>query len=239
MRRRRPSELMPMKNGLRIGFCVTAIVLLGALTMPLGFAEDVDFDTHNDGKASTPAAAPGDSQSSPGEDAASRPAGNSDDIDTRISVQPHRPTGKPDKVGGGKAKINLPVVANIHRRVFSPSGASHQTTHNAIGAAILQHDSSEQRGSERAIAPTVASSPAAAIFGSAGGTTGGLAKPAGVPEHGAILQPNTSPIVSPDTFRRAAINGTSMSRRGPGTSGIGGPAKTAAGINGSTIRPTH
>ncbi|MGO9702734.1 MAG: hypothetical protein ACLPX7_26140 [Xanthobacteraceae bacterium] len=40
-------------------------------------------------------------------------------------------------------------------------------------------------------------------------------------------------------MNRSAINGTNLIRAGSAPSGIGGPAKTVAGINGTTIRPPH
>ncbi len=47
---------------------------------------------------------------------------------------------------------------------------------------------------------------------------------------------NPTAITMPN---RAAIGGAGIIRPGSGLSGLGGPAKTGVGINGTTIRPKH
>jgi hypothetical protein len=68
----------------------------------------------------------------------------------------------------------------------------------------------------------------------AGSTIGRITKPPG-----SFERPTASVIVGPVVVNRSAINGTELIRPGSAPSGIGGPAKTVASINGTTIRPPH
>jgi hypothetical protein len=54
-----------------------------------------------------------------------------------------------------------------------------------------------------------------------------------------IFRPVTRQTVTPTTLNRATIGGPGAIRPGSGPSPLGGPAKAAAGINGTTIRSKH
>jgi hypothetical protein len=57
-----------------------------------------------------------------------------EDIDTRITVQPHGPpAGKPGRVGGATNPIVPLKLINPHRRTFSPSRAANRFAPNASG----------------------------------------------------------------------------------------------------------
>jgi hypothetical protein len=214
------------ESRLRIGVYLLAVALFGALPVPAAFAEDAD-GTHNNGSGANPSAATGGSQAPSGEDAISASGGREpDDIDTRITVQPHRVNGKPDKATDLKAKPNAPAVKNLHRRTFSASRASTATVRNAISTPITSPQGVERQEGAHLYAPSIS-------HGAAAGTSAR-------PEVG-IVRPNVSQqFANPPapTFLNRGVGGTSVSRRG-GPSGIGGPAKTTVGINGSTIRPAH
>jgi hypothetical protein len=103
---------------------------------------------------------------------------------------------------------------------------------NSIGVFVAHHEGPAQRTGERF--PTVMYGPAFGPIGSAGSATGRLTN-----DEGAIvrLPPNSNLVVRPTILNRGTINGTSLIRSGASSSGIGGPAKTAEGINGTMIRP--
>ena len=230
---------MAMESGLKIGSCLLAIALVAASTMRASFAEEPGSGARDDRKASSPSAAPNGSQPPSSEDAASGSGGkNSDPIDTSMSVPPRRLGAKPGKVGEAKAKVESPAVRNLHRRTFSVSRASNQTLRNAIGAPVTQHESVERLGSEHVSSPIPPHVPAGTI-GTVGNATGDLARREGNLERPNSLRPNASPIARPTVLSRGAINGADLNRRGVGASSVGGPAKTVAGINGTTVRPTH
>ena len=230
---------MLTNNHSRVGNSLFAVMLLGLLTQA-AFAEDTDAGRHEGNSTSNlsaaPSAPPSSAQTSSGENAASESTAKSaDDIDTRISVQPRRTGTKPGKVGEARAKLSLPAVKNPHRRVFSASAASRQTVRNAVSVPVSQQELLERHAGEH---PFAASTPhiSAGAIGVVGNAGVGVAKPGAGLIRQTSLPP--SPGVGSPMLNRG-ISGTSVGHRGVNPSGLGGPAKTAAGINGTTIRPTH
>jgi len=271
---------MPTKNRLRIGACVLATVLLGALpATQTVYAEEAGSGTHNSGtsnsgasnsgasnsgasnsgtsnsgtsnsgasnsgahdsaihdgsKASDSSVGPSGSQPPVSGDAVSGVGPNANDIDTRITVQPHRrPGAKADTVGQAKAKFTLPTVKNPHRRVFSASGASNRTVRNTVSVPISQQELLERRAGEHPLSASTPH-PTAGAIGVVGHTALGMAKS----ESGFVRQITVPRTASPIIVNRG-ISGTSAGRRGVSSAVIGGPAKTVAGINGTVIRPAH
>ena len=226
-------------NHSRVGNSLFAVMLLGLLTQA-AFAEDTDAGRHEGNSTSNlsaaPSAPPNSAQTSSGENAASESTAKSaDDIDTRISVQPRRTGTKPGKVGEARAKLSLPAVKYPHRRVFSASAASRQTVRNAVSVPVSQQELLERHAGEH---PFAASTPhiSAGAIGVVGNAGVGVAKPGAGLIRQTSLPP--SPGVGSPMLNRG-ISGTSVGHRGVNPSGLGGPAKTAAGINGTTVRPTH
>jgi hypothetical protein len=214
----------------RIGSRFFAIVLLGLLPQ-MAFAEDTAAGGHQGNATSNAAGAPSGSGASFSEESAAK---NTDDIDTRISVQPRHTGNKPGKAGEAKVKFNLSGVKNPHRRVFSASRANKQAVRNAVSVPISQHEMLERQGSEHAFTAPTQHLPAATI-GAIGNTTIGIAKTESGLAHHVIVPPSASP-----TMLNRNLNGTSASHRGVTSAGIGGPARTATtGLNGTTIRPPH
>jgi hypothetical protein len=225
---------------LRISFCVLVIVLFCAWPMQSGFAAEAA--STSDSKAALPAAS-SNSQPGSGEDARSDAGGansdkNSDPIDTRISLQPRRSGPRPGPLGDAKANAEAPVVRNAHRRTFFASRPSAPTVRNAIGASVAEHESPPRIGGERIVSPVLPRTPAAGTTTSIGNAAG-LAKNGAALEHPTNMQRNTNPIGGSTALTRGAIGGTSLSHRGAGPSSLGGPAKTIAGINGTTVRLLH
>lgn len=232
---------MAMENRRKIGLCLLAIALFGTVTMPAGFAEEAGQRTHDDADGAKSSARQGSSQSPYRENAASVHDGqNSDPIDTRISVQPRRPVGKPGKVGDARGNFQPPpIVSNPHRRTFLASSPVSPVLHNAIGLPVPQHESVVRLGGQRTVAPLLPHLPTTPQ-GPVASVSGGLARGGAYLERPAQLQLNANPIVKPTALSRGTVNGTSLPRHGIAVSGrIGGPSRTVAGINGSTIRSTH
>ncbi len=241
---------MSTENRLRISACVLATVLLGALpTVQAVYAEEAGSGTRDSGasnsgtrdsaihggsKGSDSSVGPSGSQPRGSGDAVSGVSPNADDIDTRITVQPHRrPGAKVDTVGQAKGKFTVPTVKNPHRRVFSASGASNRTVRNTVSVPISPQELLERRAGEHPLSASVPHPPAGAI-GMVGHTALGTAKS----ETGFGRQITVPRTASPIIVNRG-ISGTSAGHRGVSSAVIGGPAKTVAGINGTVIRPTH
>jgi hypothetical protein len=73
----------------------------------------------------------------------------------------------------------------------------------------------------------------------AGSGAGGLAN-TGVDAGGArIVRPVSSPIATAPALSSGRIDGARLIRPALAPVGLGGPAKTAVGINGTTFRPKH
>jgi hypothetical protein len=168
---------------------------------------------------------------------------NTEDIDTRITVQPHAPPGKSGKLGRTTNPIQPLHLINSHRRMFSPSRAAGRISPNASGILngqrqILQHGSAEHTESDG-----VRLTPNVGTATGVGNANTSLAKPGGTPIHEPIFH---SPAISPvgagaKNHMGASIGGPASNHHtvGASTVGIGGPARTVNGINGTSIRESR
>ena len=214
-----------------IGCRVFAIVLLGLLPQ-VAFAEDAGSGGHRGDASSNVSAAPNGAQAPSSENAVSESAvKNTDDIDLRITVQPRHTGSKPAKAGAANVKFSLAGVKNPHRRVFSASRAYQQTQRNAVSVPISQHELLlDRRAGEHSLTLPTTHLPAATI----GNTTLGIVKSGAGIGHQIIVPPSASP-----TVLSRGISGTNAGRRSVNSVNIGGPARTAVGLNGTLMRPTH
>lgn len=196
-------------------------------------SESAVRNTQNPGTQSAPAAGGEAAKSSTGEGAPRETSagGNAEGIDTRITVPPRRSGGGRDKIAGPKAVKLVPPRNLLARRAAVPSGAE-PVVRNAVGAVVLRHAGFEQHNGERSLTVVPSS-----ISGTSNPAASAIGRP--VKSLGPSERPTTSLIVRPVVVNRSAINGTNLIRAGSAPSGIGGPAKTVAGINGTTIRPPH
>ena len=160
---------------------------------------------------------------------------NEDAIDTRDTVLPHRLGNRRDAVEEVKALKSVAPRNLLGRRTLS-HGATEGVARNAIGIPVARRDGSEQHVGQHRDFPIGIHGPAPAAIGANESTTSRLAKAQGRIDRGTT---SANPIVRPAVSNRGTINGTSLMRAGSGPSGIGGPAKTVAGINGTAIRPKH
>ena len=212
---------MSTESGFRIIALALAIALFGALTWRPGLAEEAN--------SAAGAAAPAVENAGPAPGAKDRDA-----IDTRIAVVPHRPDAKRTGLGTASAVRSVSPRNLLSRRVLPP-GTSEPGARNALGIPVVGVEGSGQHSGTHGFA--VVHSPALGPIGIVGGTSDAPSKPPIFSVRPLHLQPSV--IASPTTLSRGSINGTGFTHRGVGPSGIGGPAKTVAGINGSAIRPAH
>lgn len=143
---------------------------------------------------------------------------------------------------GRSARTGVKPVApgHVHARPISTPATSARVTRNAIGVpVVVQHESVERRDSERHDLPSSVRNSAAATTGVAGSRSGGPARVEGGLGGPRMVHPNAGPTVTATVLNRATIGGTGVIRPGSGPSVLGGPAKAAPGINGTTIRPKH
>jgi hypothetical protein len=145
-----------------------------------------------------------------------------DGIDTRITVLPHRPDRKSDTVRDTKTKFKLGVPASVRGRPLLHPGVPALAARNAIALPVaartdLPRPSGEPRGlSEQS------------------------SKPSGLnPGRRRVGLSQIGPDASVAAYKSGKINGTGLIRPGTAPSGIGGPARSTAGINGTTITSKH
>jgi len=160
---------------------------------------------------------------------------NLDGIDTSNTVQPRRLANGRPRIGPVKA-ISLGPRNLLAPRRLAP-GRSQTTGRNAIGIPVVRSGSLERRfGGRHDFSISIVGHGASSSPGASLSTPDRLAKVEG-PIDRPIVHAN--PVVRPWVLNRGTINGTTLSHRGIGPSNVGGPAKTVAGINGTSIRPVH
>jgi hypothetical protein len=231
---------MTINDRLKLKFVsLTLILSLAAALATSAAAEEAAPQPSSDAKAANSAAhspdlSPTDNNSTP-------PSGgaNTEDIDTRITVQPHGPPpGRPGRVGGTTNLIVALKLVNPHRRTFSPSRAANRFVPNGSGIPGPQRQNVQQNLGEHF--EYKGPGQRSVIGGTGGGGGVGLAKPGSPLGRQQILQPTgISPVAGGSkTLIRGGIGGASLNHHavGSGTVGIGGPARTVTGINGTSIQ---
>ena len=136
---------------------------------------------------------------------------NTDDIDTRITVQPHGPpAGKPGKVGGATNPIVPLKLVNPHRRTFSPSRPPIVSCQR-VGLRRPQHQNVQQNLGQRFEYQGLGQRGT----GGGGGGGVGLAKPGSPFGRQQAFQPSgISPIAGGSkTLIRGGIGGANLNRR--------------------------
>jgi len=168
-------------------------------------------------------------------------------IDTRIA-EPHGPHSKSaTKAGDWKKTIMARPSKNSGERQppRDPSAAGGMAR-NAIGtlmqnraAAASAKGLSATDGAKNAVGGPVMNILAGTASNAVNGTVTN-AIGVTVPIRASATGPNGQVASVVTTLADAAINGTTMTRRGTGPGVVGGPAKNAAGvINGTLIKPRH
>ena len=137
---------------------------------------------------------------------------------------PHWNRDKTTNIRTGKVVTPRNLLA---RRTPVPNGTG-VTYRNAIGTANIRRDVPLQRHDARGNLPGIAHVP--------GGATSANA-PTGLP--GAMDRRFAEPHWQTAAPVRGAISGTGMTHHAIAPAVIGGPARVAGGISGTTIRPKH
>jgi hypothetical protein len=231
------------RTKLKVVSWISALALAATFAASVS-AEESGSPPPGDAKATNSGTPP--RYSSPaGENAAPPSSGaNGEDIDTRITVQPHGPVGKSGKLGEKTNPIQPIKLINAHRRTFSPSRSAGHVTPNVLGVTGGQHPNLQQGPSEHFESKGVGATTAIGTAAGVGSANIGFAKPANNLGRPPIFRSTgLSPLsAGTKTLIRGGIGGPSSNRHtvGLGTAaGIGGPARTATGINGTSIRATH
>jgi hypothetical protein len=240
--RNRLSERDMMTNGwMKLRFVsLSPMLLLAAALATRAASEEAAPQPPGDAKAAnspahSPDAVPSGDNSTPAPGRAT-----ADDVDTRITVQPHGPSsGKPGRLGGATSPVVPLKLINPHRRTFSPSRASNRLLPNASGVRGPQRQNVQQTLGDRFQYKGFGQRPS---IGVPEGVAGGIA--VGKPEttfgrQSAVPSTSISPIgAGSKSVIHGGIGGTSFNHHalGSGIAGIGGPARTVTGINGTSIR---
>jgi hypothetical protein len=243
-----------MKNGLMIGHYLLAAIVAGALATQVSLAEEAGPSGHqgsgagaagnaatpaNHGATEGPAGPKGESgAATKGTNAGADGGAKDNPIDTRITVQQGRTPGKTGTKVGDPGKIgtaNPSGIAGERRQISAPAAIG--GAKNAIGLSVNDHAGAKGTDTgHQGSAPSGQGAGPSAIGGAAKAAVGNAA----VGSSGAKLaNPGASPIATTTAINRATINGTGLARPGSGPGIVGGPAKTVAGINGTSIRPKH
>ena len=235
---------MTIKRRMKLGFVCWALTL--ALTASLTTsapAEEAASQPSSDAKATNSGARSPDSSTAGENKTPNSGDANTEDIDTRITVQPHGPVGKSGKLGEKANPVQPLKLINPHRRTFSPSRAANRISPNASGIQngqrqILQHGAGEHFESNG-----VRVIPNAGIANGVGNANINLAKPGGSLVREPIFRSSTIPPlgVGAGSHSGVSIGGPTSIHHAVGarTVGIGGPAHMVNGINGTSIRESH
>jgi len=250
-----------MGNDLRIVTCLLAALLFGTAAVGTSLAEEAGTGTHDAGNVSNSPAEPSGSQpatagaagegtpklggelqahskgdgegpqqglgaATNGPSASGLGDNGGHAIDTSIGAPSRRLDGSRSRIQNVKARVRLLAP----RRPSTP-GTLEQSVRNAIGVPVAPHGGPERRDEHRDVPTVPPNSPASGVATNTKAEDR-LERPAfGRGETGLSAGANTS--------NRGMISGTGAMHPGAGPHSIGGPARTIAGISGTTIRSKH
>jgi hypothetical protein len=200
---------MAKESDLKIGLYILAVALLGAPATQASSAENAASSADHPQGSNLPA----------------EPSGMSKERSSAV------------KAREVKTNFKLGGPGSIHVRRLPAPAAAKPAERNAIGLPVTQHEGIQESSGESHGFP--AQIPAREAPGIAGSGVGNLAKTDGGFARPTIARPGASPIASAPVAQRGTISGTGLIRPGFGPSGVGGPTKMVAGINGTNTRPKH
>jgi hypothetical protein len=165
------------------------------------------------------------------------PAGgrDADAIDTRITVLPHRPDRKSDTAQGAKTNFRFGVRASVQGRSILQRSAPGLARRNAIGQPVAQRGDVQRASTEPRDLSGQIARPSRLNIGQG---RVGFSQTELEPGRFGPAHSTTGPGVAAAS-KSEKINGTGLIRSGTTAFGIGGPARTVAGINGTTIPSKH
>jgi hypothetical protein len=260
---------MSRYRGPKIGIRLATIVLLGALMIRPGFAEDARSGAHGDGKAaasgdSNAARAPSggnagggaanpESHAPRGDDSKAHdgapPAGN----ETAKDANPSAPGGK--EMGAIDTSIAPSRRLDKKNRIGEGKSANESAATRNLHRRMLSVPRPAHPAVRNAIGVPLPQHKEAERHDSAhpnspaiphNAPAGTVVVPGAAGSHLTKIesgvdhrQPSANPVITPPAANRGAISGTGLAHRNSGPSQIGGPKTATAGINGTTIRPKH
>jgi len=165
-----------------------------------------------------------------------------DSGDADVTVAPSHPDLTTDRPRAPNVNLKTAIPGNYQARRPAAPGPSDTVPRNAIGVAIVPQKSATASSAE-SLKPMATAPPAFGI-GDRGNAGTRLGEPGTGMEnsHPAATASVsfTSPSVPTRSFQgRSGIDGSTLIRPSVALSGLGGPAKTVAGINGTALRPKY
>jgi hypothetical protein len=207
-----------MGNGLKAGSLLLAIVLIGASAMQPGFAKTFAktvatanakmHHAHGAAEGASTGKRPSAMHATPSE---------AQPTDTAIGVAPSRAGVTLEKARGGNANIKSAAPGDHQVRRLTVPTPSDAAPRNSIGVTVVLPQKTVTTSG-----PTL--KPAALLT---------LAPQSAIASRTVIAKPVTTASIP----SRGKIDGASLIRPSIALSGLGGPAKTFEGINGTTLRP--
>jgi hypothetical protein len=164
-------------------------------------------------------------------------AGDTDAIDTRMVVPSRRSGGSADRARLGNPKFRIGAPASINARRVVTRRTVAPMTRNAIGLTVSPRTGiqGQSNGSYGAAVRT----PAGETSGAPASGLGRLSKTDSALGRPLITSPGARPAVTAAVVPRGAMIGAGKIRSSSTPAGLGGPAKSAAGISGTDFRPKH
>jgi len=202
------------ESGLKAGSLLLAIVLVGAAAVQPGFAKAFAKTHHARSapvKGVSTGARAGAKNAKPIE---TQPA---DTGDTAIGVAPSRAGVTPERARGANVNTKSAAPGNYQVRHITVPSPSDTAPRNSIGVAVVPPPKTATT-SESTLKP------AAPLT---------LAPQSAIANRNVIAKPVTTASIP----SRGKIDGAGLIRPSTALFGLGGPAKTLAGINGTTLRP--
>jgi hypothetical protein len=195
-----------------------AIALVGASAMQSGFAK-----AHHAHRAAAKGDGVATAQPSIAKDANPSASQAKDASDAAVGAEPSPAGVTADKAGRATINAKSAAPASYQVRRLAVPGPSDTVPRNSIGVAVApQKSATADRGENlKAAAPA----PVAAARGFA--------------DHFGDHDAMSLPVATASIPNRGKIDGTDLIRPSVAPSGLGGPAKALAGINGTTLRPKH
>jgi hypothetical protein len=149
-------------------------------------------------------------------------------IEEHIAASPPAPDGVPEKIRRPDASPKLGARGNLQPRRIPLPASSSPPVRNAIGVPVVP------RSDERLSSHPALQNPAAVGSGARSpinpGNGVGGAK---------TVHPNPTPLPAASAANQGKIGGTGLIRPASAPAALGGPAKPAGGINGTTFRQKH
>jgi hypothetical protein len=203
---------MPWKIGLKV--VLFAAALFGAFAAQPGIAKEPRaHHTATTGKNAKSGAKAANAKAGEGANAKAP----SDSLDAGVTVLTPRAGNAADKIRNPVVNVKVAKPVNSQVRGVGMSTPIKPVVRNAIGAPVSEHVNAPAGANHFGVTAQLAGTPSAGLT---------------------IVRQPAHPIASATLADRGKIDGGHLIRPTV-TSGLGGPAKSVTGINGTTMRPKY